>query len=170
MRSYIENQWGMKLIWWVNLAWIVQLVAQLHLFLNALGFDDAYEGVRAHQQRTLVIVILIVVKIIVLNSIILKTKITEGNVHLYLFPLWFTKRTIPLEDIAEVELQYRKKKYHFLHPCKHGMLLYLYGRNLVHIKTKQGKKFVIGTQKPEELMAALQEKDIHKFSHLLLDG
>lgn len=158
MSSYIENQWGMKPLWWLNLVWLVQLAMQLNVFLNALGFDDAYEGMIPHQQRTFIGVILLVVKIVLLNSIILKTKVAEGNLYLYLLPLWFTKRTIPLDNIVEIKVQYVQKKYHFPHPYKNGMSFWLYGRNLVHITTKQNKKFVVGTQRPEELLAVLQQR------------
>ncbi|MGB2128679.1 MAG: hypothetical protein ACPHXR_04290 [Flavicella sp.] len=88
----------------------------------------------------------------------LETNIDQKGIRLYFFP--FVKKEFLFEDIEEMEVL----DYGFIGGwgirfwTKYGTVFNIKGSMGLRIVLKNGKKYLIGTQKPEELKGVLQQQ------------
>ena len=87
----------------------------------------------------------------------LKTEITCENLSFRFIP--FIKRTISLSEIASMQVI----NYGFVGGwgirllTQYGTVYNVRGNKGLHIKLKNGKQFIIGTQKPQELEKVVEQ-------------
>ena len=102
----------------------------------------------------LIILFLVIVLFVVLN---MKTTITQKSIQLVYFP--FVWKTINIDNIASMEVI----NYGFVGGwgirlwTSYGTVYNTRGNKGLHIKLKNGKQLVIGTQKPEELEKVVEQ-------------
>lgn len=101
-------------------------------------------------------IILIITAICILFYVLkLETNITKEEIRLRYFP--FLKKTFKWNDIATAEImQYGFVGYGIRFSLNYGTVYNVKGNKGLFITLKNGKKYLIGTQKPEEM-----KKTIH---------
>ena len=92
----------------------------------------------------------------------LETRVDGTGIYYRFFPLHLTEQTILWDEVASVTL----RKYNSLkeyggwglrYSFKKGRAVNIKGKTGLQLELKNGKKLLIGTQKPEELKQVLQE-------------
>lgn len=136
------NQWWLWLLLMISLA-----VPVLLLFKEATIKSGGFSGI--------IIIVLVIILFVIMQ---LKTTITQQNIQLTYFP--FVWKTINLADIETMKVI----NYGFVGGwgirlwTKYGTVYNVRGNKGLHIKLKNGKQLVIGTQKPQELERVVQIK------------
>ncbi|SFN62077.1 hypothetical protein SAMN05421741_10855 [Paenimyroides ummariense] len=129
------NQWWLWLLLMISLA-----VPVLLLFKEATIKSGGFSGI--------IIIVLVIILFVIMQ---LKTTITQQNIQLTYFP--FVWKTIKLSDIDTMKVI----NYGFVGGwgirlwTKYGTVYNVRGNKGLHIRLKNGKQLVIGTQKPQEL-------------------
>ena len=86
----------------------------------------------------------------------LKTKIDPTGIHIHYFPMWRTH--IPWEQIESAEIvQYGFVGYGIRFSISYGTVYNAKGNRGLQIVKKNGSKILLGTQRPEELLAAVEK-------------
>ncbi len=135
------NQWWLWLLLATSLA-----VPALLLFKEVTAKSDGFLG--------LIIILLVILLFVVLR---MKTVITQENMQLTYFP--FVWKTINLSDIETIKVI----NYGFVGGwgirlwTSYGTVYNVRGNKGLHIKLKNGKQLVIGTQKPQELERIVEQ-------------
>lgn len=143
--------------WWLWLLFIVALgFTIIHVFkfshiFNEVVPNDVVSVASVIIETKDLIPILILMLILVLFRILnLKTEITSDSIYIHYFPL-FTKRW-KWDDIQTAEIiTYGFVGYGIRISLKYGIVYNVKGNKGLALNLKNGKKIVIGTQKPEEL-------------------
>ena len=107
----------------------------------------------------LIMVVLLIVPLLV-ATMKLRTVIDATGLHARYFP--FVNRTFPLEEIVAWDvMEYDPMEYGGWgvrgFPDKYGWAYSVHGRQGVRITFTNGNRLMLGTQRPEELAAALAE-------------
>lgn len=129
------NQWWLWLVLATSLA-----VPTILLFKEAT--------VRSRNFSGLIIILVVILLFVVLQ---MKTVVTQENIQLIYFP--FVWKTINLSDIDTMKVI----NYGFVGGwgirfwTSYGTVYNVRGNKGLHIKLKNGKQLVIGTQQPQEL-------------------
>ncbi len=136
----------------VFLIWLTAFIAQV-FFNIEIGTKPA-----SNMELTL-LGILPTMILILLSQIKLTTIINIEKIKISLFP--FCTQEIKLNDILDVDIL----KYDFVgfgcrFGTKYGVVYNLKGNLGCYIKTKQGKHFLLGTQKVEALKNHFNENEI----------
>jgi len=135
--------------WWLWLLLISSSAAPIIILYK----EFANNGITASKISTLGIFFLVILLFIVLR---LKTVVTKQTIKLAYFP--FVWKTINISDIETMKVI----NYGFVGGwgirlwTPYGTVYNVRGNKGLHIKLKNGKQLVIGTQKPEELEKVLQ--------------
>lgn len=138
------NQWWL----WVLLATSLA-VPTILLFKEATQKPGGFSGI--------IIIVLVIILFVVLR---MKTTITQQNIQLTYFP--FVWKTINLYDIETIKVI----NYGFVGGwgirlwTSYGTVYNVRGNKGLHIKLKNGKQLVIGTQKPQELEKVVAQLNI----------
>ncbi len=135
--------------WWLWVLLIISSVAPVIILYKEFTSSTSTSG----SLSALIILFLVTVLFVVLK---MKTTITQKSIQLVYFP--FVWKTINIDDIASMEVI----NYGFVGGwgirlwTSYGTVYNVRGNKGLHIKLKNGKQLVIGTQKPEELEKVLQ--------------
>lgn len=129
------NQWWLWVLLTTSLA-----VPVILLFNEATAKSGGFSGI--------IIIVLVIILFVVMR---MRTTITKQNIQLIYFP--FVWKTINLADIEAMKVI----NYGFVGSwgirlwTSYGTVYNVRGNKGLHIKLKNGKQLVIGTQKPQEL-------------------
>lgn len=86
----------------------------------------------------------------------LKTEVDPEKIHIHYFPMWRTH--IRWDNVASAELiKYGFVGYGIRFSIRHGTVYNAKGNRGLQIVKKNGSKILIGTQRPEELKAAVDK-------------
>jgi len=86
----------------------------------------------------------------------LETQISKENIHIKFVP--FLKKTVEWQEIEHVELiQYGFVGYGIRYSFKYGKIYNINGNKGLLLKLNDGSQFVLGTQKPEEMLELLEQ-------------
>lgn len=135
------NQWWLWLLLAVSLA-----VPAILLFKEASEKSGGFSG--------LIIILSVIILFVVLR---MTTVLTKENIQLTYFP--FVNKTINLADIETMKVI----NYGFVGGwgirfwTQYGTVYNVRGNKGLHIKFKNGKQLVIGTQKPQELEKVVEQ-------------
>ena len=135
------NQWWLWLLLAVSLA-----VPAILLFKEASEKSGGFSG--------LIIILSVIILFVVLR---MTTVVTKENIQLTYFP--FVNKTINLADIETMKVI----NYGFVGGwgirfwTQFGTVYNVRGNKGLHIKFKNGKQLVIGTQKPQELEKVVEQ-------------
>ena len=135
------NQWWL----WILLATSLAVPAIL-LFKEATEKSGGFSG--------LIIILSVILLFVVLQ---MRTIVTKDAIQLTYFP--FVNKTINLSDIDTMKVI----NYGFVGGwgirlwTKYGTVYNTRGNKGLHIKLKNGKQLVIGTQKPQELEKVIEQ-------------
>lgn len=135
------NQWWLWLLLAVSLA-----VPAILLFKEASEKSGGFSG--------LIIILSVIILFVVLR---MTTVVTKENIQLTYFP--FVNKTINLADIETMKVI----NYGFVGGwgirfwTQYGTVYNVRGNKGLHIKFKNGKQLVIGTQKPQELEKLVEQ-------------
>lgn len=135
------NQWWLWLLLAVSLA-----VPAILLFKEATEKSGGFSG--------LIIILSVIILFVVLR---MTTVVTKENIQLTYFP--FVNKTINLADIETMKVI----NYGFVGGwgirfwTQYGTVYNVRGNKGLHIKFKNGKQLVIGTQKPQELEKVVEQ-------------
>jgi len=130
--------------WWLWLLLAVSSATPIIIFYKEYTNDT----VSSNNLWALIIIFLAIILFAVLR---MKTVVTKENIQLTQYP--FVWRTINFSDIDTMKVI----NYGFVGGwgirfwTKYGTVYNVRGNKGLHIKLKNGKQFVIGTQKPQEL-------------------
>jgi len=130
--------------WWLWLLLAVCSATPIIIFYK----EYTNNTVSSNNLWALIIIFLASILFAVLR---MKTVVTEENIQLTQYP--FVWKTIHLSDINTMKVI----NYGFVGGwgirlwTKYGTVYNVRGNKGLHIKLKNGKQFVIGTQKPQEL-------------------
>lgn len=136
--------------WWLWVLLIISSVAPAIILYKEFTNNSLTSG----SLSALIILLLVIVLFVVLK---MKTTITQKNIQLVYFP--FVWKTINIDDIASMEVI----NYGFVGGwgirlwTSYGTVYNVRGNKGLHIKLKNGKQLVIGTQKPEELEKVVEQ-------------
>ena len=135
------NQWWLWLLLAVSLA-----VPAILLFKEESEKSGGFSG--------LIIILSVIIIFVVLR---MTTVVTKENIQLTYFP--FVNKTINLADIETMKVI----NYGFVGGwgirfwTQYGTVYNVRGNKGLHIKFKNGKQLVIGTQKPQELQKIVEQ-------------
>lgn len=135
------NQWWLWLLLAVSLA-----VPAILLFKEITEKSGGFSG--------LIIILSVIILFVVLR---MTTVVTKENIQLTYFP--FVNKTINLADIETMKVI----NYGFVGGwgirfwTQYGTVYNVRGNKGLHIKFKNGKQLVIGTQKPQELEKVVEQ-------------
>lgn len=135
------NQWWLWLLLAVSLA-----VPAILLFKEATEKSGGFSG--------LIIILSVIILFVVLR---MTTVVTKEKIQLTYFP--FVNKTINLADIETMKVI----NYGFVGGwgirfwTQYGTVYNVRGNKGLHIKFKNGKQLVIGTQKPQELEKVVEQ-------------
>lgn len=136
--------------WWLWVLLIISSVAPVIILYKEFTSSTSTSG----SLSALIILFLVTVLFVVLK---MKTTITQKSIQLVYFP--FVWKTINIDDIASLEVI----NYDFVGGwgirlwTSYGTVYNVRGNKGLHIKLKNGKQLVIGTQKPEELENVVEQ-------------
>ena len=136
--------------WWLWVLLIISSVAPAIILYKEFTNNSLTSG----SLSALIILLLVIVLFVVLK---MKTTITQKNIQLVYFP--FVWKTINIDDIASLEVI----NYGFVGGwgirlgTKYGTVYNTRGNKGLHIKLKNGKQLVIGTQRTEELEKVVEQ-------------
>ncbi|MCF8429207.1 MAG: hypothetical protein K9G64_03670 [Bacteroidia bacterium] len=152
-KSFIEIQ-KIRQIW----------VIVLMLFVNAMPiYHVAFEST----DFIVILPIIIIVFIdLLLVFIQLKTKIYEKGISYQLFPFHLKEKMVLWDEIAEVNIRkyspiWEYGGWGYRYSFKNGKAFNISGNMGLQLVLKNGKKILIGTNKPEELSVFLETINIH---------
>ncbi len=112
------------------------------------------EFVSSPQLWTSALILILVLVFFYLLS--LKTEVDPEKIHIHYFPLWRTH--ICWNDVASAELiKYGFVGYGIRFSIRHGTVYNAKGNRGLQIVKKNGSKILVGTQRPEELKAAVDK-------------
>jgi len=132
--------------WWLWSLLIAALVVPIVVLYNETTYSSSLTG--------LLIVLLVMILFVVLR---MKTVVMQENIQLTYFP--FVNKTINLSDIKTMKVI----NYGFVGGwgirlwTQYGTIYNVRGNKGLHIKLKNGKQLVIGTQKPQELEKVVEQ-------------
>lgn len=135
------NQWWLWLLLAVSLA-----VPAILLFKEASEKSGGFSG--------LIIILSVIILFVILR---MTTVVTKEKIQLTYFP--FVNKTINLADIETMKVI----NYGFVGGwgirfwTQYGTVYNVRGNKGLHIKFKNGKQLVIGTQKPQELEKVVEQ-------------
>lgn len=136
--------------WWLWALLIISSVAPVIILYKEFTSSTSTSG----SLSALIILFLVTVLFVVLK---MKTTITQKSIQLVYFP--FVWKTINIDDIASMEVI----NYGFVGGwgirlwTSYGTVYNVRGNKGLHIKLKNGKQLVIGTQKPKELEKVVEQ-------------
>lgn len=130
--------------WWLWLLLAVSSAAPVIILYKKITSNAADSG----SLSALVVLFLVIALFVMLQ---MKTVVTDQNIQLVYFP--FVWKTINLSEIETMKVI----NYGFVGGwgirlwTSYGTVYNVRGNKGLHIKLKNGKQLVIGTQKPQEL-------------------
>ncbi len=141
--------------WWL---WATLIGAQLYVCYSLIHHYAANENVERAEfsnQSCILLVALVLGLLFLFLSMQLKTQVDKHGIKMKFFP--FTKKSVAWEEIEKVEVL----DYGFVGGwgirigTKYGTVYNIRGSKGMAIQLKNGKKFLIGTQKESELKNAI---------------
>src|SRR5690606_13081914 len=139
--------------WWLWVLLIISSGAPAIILYKEFTNNSLTSG----SLSALIILFLVIVLFVVLN---MKTTITQKSIQLVYFP--FVWKTINIDNIASMEVI----NYGFVGGwgirlwTSYGTVYNVRGNKGLHIKLKNGKQLVIGTQKTQELEKVVEQLNI----------
>lgn len=130
--------------WWLWLLLVISSATPIIIMFKEYSNDTV-------SSNNLWVLIIIFLAIILFAVLRMKTVVTKENIQLTYFP--FVWKTINLADINTMKVI----NYGFVGGwgirlwTQYGTVYNVRGNKGLHIKLKNGKQLVIGTQKPQEL-------------------
>ena len=157
MKVYIEEQKFTQ--WYVWLVPFVGLFIWLYAFVMQVVLNQTI-GTRPAANIEIILVGFLPISILILfNSIKLKTTVSKEELSVVLSP--FCAKKIKISDVNEINLI----KYNFVgfgcrFGTKYGVVYNINGDKGIFITTKQGERFLIGSQKIDSLKDHLSQLSI----------
>lgn len=152
-KSFIEIQ-KIRQIW----------VIVLMLFVNALAiYHFTFDSTAIVDIAPILIVVLVDLLLIFIQ---LKTKINEKGIYYQLFPFHLKEIIFTWDEIAETNIRkyspiWEYGGWGYRYSFKNGKAFNISGNMGLQLVLKNGKKILIGTNKPEELSVFLETINIH---------
>ncbi len=157
MKVFVEeqrfNQWWLYVILAIPLFTLV-----LPYIVNVDRFVNSDKESLISVFISLIILLIVVILILLIR---LKTKIDENGIHYQFYPINFNEKFIPWSDISKCYI----RKYRPLteyggwgykrSPFGRGRVLNIKGNMGIQLKFNNGKKLLLGTQKPNEVEKVL---------------
>lgn len=139
--------------WWV---WAILLIScGIPLYII---FNDTTKSLYSYDGLFTIIILVSVILVMWFTK--LETVITEKSIQVKYFP--FVNKTFDIQDIAFMKVI----DYGFVGGwgirlwTQYGTVYNISGSKGLHIQLKNGKRYVIGTQKPEELQKIIAQINI----------
>ena len=136
--------------WWV---WTILLIScGIPLYII---FNDTTKSLYSYDGLFTIIILVSVILVMWFTK--LETVITEKSIQVKYFP--FVNKTFDIQDIAFMKVI----DYGFVGGwgirlwTQYGTIYNISGSKGLHIQLKNGKRYVIGTQKPEELQKIIAQ-------------
>lgn len=140
--------------WWIWLLLVVSSIAPIIVLYREYINRSSFQNIRL---SSFIVLFLVFLLLVILR---LKTTITSKSIHLVYFP--FVWKTIDLADIETMKVV----NYGFVGGwgirfwTSYGTVYNVRGNKGLHIKLKNGKQLVIGTQKTQELEKVVEQLNI----------
>jgi hypothetical protein len=161
MRQFDEKQSFTQ--WWIQLI-NFSLLALLAVFLYKWFFlKEAVDKVSATDSTgQLVVTITIVLSFLLIYLFRLKTRIDENGLHYRFLPFHFSDKTISWYDIDKCYIRTYSPigeygGWGIRYSPKNGKAFNVKGNKGIQIEFKNGKKILLGTQKPEEAQQVINK-------------
>jgi hypothetical protein len=159
-----DNRWVVVLIMVVVLAAIVPLLSAIYW---QIGEGEAW-GNQPMKDRDLIglsVVVFLCTGIVMfmLFNLRLETRIDDSGIHFRMFPVKSKWRLVNPADIAEYSFKYSFKFFesggigHHRSLLKKTQSFRIHGGKHISIKTRNGFRLLIGTQKPTEMEWAMRK-------------
>ena len=156
MKTFEETQGFTQ--WWLWLLLIGSALFPVYGIIQQVVLGNPV-GDRPLSNIGMILLMLFTVALLLFFFVLkLQTKIDEQGIQMRFFPL--SKKEISWDQIATIEVI----DYGFVggwgirYSAKYGTVYNTKGKMGVLIKPKKGKKFIIGTQRPEELKSFLDKR------------
>lgn len=137
--------------WWIWLIVIFACGLPFIIFIQQIIFEKTIGDNPMSDSAVIFSLIIPVLFLLLFYAMQLKTEITRDTLSFRFVP--FVKRTIPWKDMET----FKVINYGFVGgygvrlTMKYGTVYNVRGKEGLFVKLKNGKTFIIGTQKPEEL-------------------
>ena len=154
MRLFSETQRFNQ--WWIQLINFTVLGLLVYFLYKWFVLDEAVDKVSAtNATGQIVVIVTMVLSFGLIYLFRLKTRIDERGLHYHFLPFHFSEKTISWYDIDKCYIRnYRPIAefggWGYRISAKHGKAFNVRGSQGIQIELKDGKKLLIGTQKPEE--------------------
>ncbi len=143
--------------WWIWLIVIFACGLPFIIFIQQIIFEKTIGDNPMSDSAVIFSLIIPVIFLLLFYAMQLKTEITRDTLSFRFVP--FVKRTIPWKDMET----FKVINYGFVGgygvrlTMKYGTVYNVRGKEGLFVKLKNGKTFIIGTQKPKELEKAIQQ-------------
>src|SRR5690606_39108425 len=143
--------------WWVWLIVILSCGVPFIIFVQQIVLGKTVGDHPMSDSAVILSLIIPVIFILLFYMMQLKTVITRETLSFRFVP--FVKRTIPLKDLET----FKVINYGFVGgygirlTMKYGNVYNIKGNKGLFVKLKNGKTFIVGTQKPEALEKTIQQ-------------
>lgn len=143
--------------WWVWLIVILSCGVPFIIFVQQIVLGKTVGDHPMSDSAVIFSLILPVLFLLLFYAVQLKTEITRETLSFRFVP--FAKRTIPWKDMET----FKVINYGFVGgygirlTMKYGTVYNIKGNKGLFVKLKNGKTFIVGTQKPEALEKTIQQ-------------
>lgn len=144
-------------VWWI---WLILLVCAFFSFQPLLKAIQSNEGISSDQIIGLIVLGLVILLFMLFR---LDTKIQEEGIYVQFLPFHLKKKFHAWDSISHVEVVEYSPLKDFggwgLRWGRKGKCYTVKGNSGIYIHFADGKKLLIGTQKPEEVKRILETKN-----------
>ncbi|AIY13654.1 hypothetical protein [Cellulophaga baltica] len=145
--------------WWL---WLLLLLIIGYLFFDLISFsyssDEIFTvGTIIFNTENLIPLILVCLVILLFLILKLKTTLSQDYIQISFFPFFTKKWNWSEINTAEI-VTYGFVGYGIRLSLKYGTVYNIKGNQGLAIHLKNGKKLMVGTQKPEELANVIKNK------------
>ena len=150
MKVFIENQRFNQ--WWIHLIILIPMFSiVLPLLLNT-------EKIFSNKDLSNILIPLVIIILVYsfILSVKLKTRIDEKGIHYQFFPIRLKLKFVPWNDLDECYCRSYRPLSKFGGYSTNGKALNIRGKWGVQLVFNNGKKLLLGTQKPEDIKRILE--------------
>jgi len=157
MKVFVEEQRFNQ--WWLYVILAIPLLTLVMPYLfNVDGFVSSDKETLTGISISLVAMVIVTLLIL---SIRLRTKIDEKGIYYQFYPINFNENFILWSDISKCYVRKYKPIIEYggwgykMSPFGRGRVLNIKGNKGIQLEFKNGKKLLLGTQKPNEVEKVL---------------
>ncbi|TVR38481.1 MAG: hypothetical protein EA392_09630 [Cryomorphaceae bacterium] len=149
-------------IWWVWLILLLINAFSAYALVQQMAFGNPVGNNPMSNTGLIIFAVLFLLLTVGFSQITLRTRLNEKGVHVQLFPFHLKYRTFGWEKITSTEVrQYNPIKEYGgwgLRMGPSGTAYNMKGNRGLQLVLNNGKRILIGTQKPEQINAFLQSR------------